>query len=130
VLIGPETRGERESRGETGPKQSSALAPLIVIAFVCSACWLAIGLIVLTALMLSSGWTTPLLVVTALIAGAGIALIPALVYREKVKASDAALAALVAEASPQALLDASAREPELLVQIDREGLVRHRRRGE
>jgi hypothetical protein len=66
--------------------------------------------------MLGSGWVTPTLVAAALIGGAGVVLMLAWLYRERARAAEAALRAVVAEAPDQAPIDACAREPAALGQ--------------
>jgi len=124
MLVGSEDHS-RERPGAVARRdgQAPVLGQLIVIAFVCASCWLAIGLSVLAALTVGSGWLIPLLVAGGLLAGAGIVLFPAYLFRERARASEAALQALVSEASPLALFDASAREPRLLEQIKRRDLT-------
>ena len=85
------------------------LGELIVTSLVCAACWLAIGLLVVAAIMLRSGWMTPLLVGLALVVGAAVGLLPTLLFRRDAKLANAALRAVVAEAPEQALIDARAR---------------------
>jgi hypothetical protein len=133
MLIGPDGRpgaAEPSPETESAParEERAALRDWIGIALICVSCWLAIGLVVLAALMLGSGWMTPLLVAVALLAGAGVTLFPVVLYREKARAAESALQALIAEAPEQALLDAAARESELFTRAEHLDLLKRARR--
>jgi hypothetical protein len=124
VLIGsdgpPDMDEPRPDGGITSAgERRTVLHDWVGIALLCACCWLTIGLLVLAAIMLGSGWLTPLLIAAALLAGAGVVLIPARLQREEARETRSALRALIAEASEQALLDAGAREPRLFAQVGR-----------
>jgi hypothetical protein len=120
MLIGPDGRLDRSDDARSKRAQGhSAFGDMVVIAIVCACCWLAIGSLVVAALVLGSGWLTPVLVATALLAGAGLVLLRAVHYRDQARLADAALDALLSEASEQTLLDAGAREPGLYQRSER-----------
>jgi hypothetical protein len=93
------------------------LGELIVVAFFCAACWVAVALLVVATIVLRSGWLTPVLVALALVAGVGVGLFPTLLYRRDAKLADAGMRALAAELPEQVLADARAREPRSLAEL-------------
>jgi hypothetical protein len=123
LLIVSDGRAAEPEPGDATPESSDRTvgAQLVGIAVLCACCWLAIGLLVAATLMLGHGWLEPLLIAAALVVGAGLALLPAALYRERARDAESALQALIAEAPDQALLDARAREPRLYLRGGRFG---------
>lgn len=129
-MLIPSDGGSEPARTEAEPVRemtgSSALAQLIGIAFICASCWLAIGLLVLAALSLGHGWLEPLLIAAALVVGAGVAFLPVVLYRDRLRTAEAMLDSLIGEAPEQALVDAAASEPELYLRVERLRVFRRR----